>query len=69
MFDFNENSIQLLVNELYIQVKACIMATIGSPKTNESDMDQSAKTVDKHYIDTIMLTLMRSSGNQVGRLF
>lgn len=41
------------------------MATLGPPKSDDSDMDQMAESVDIRYIDTILLTLMRSSGNQI----
>ena len=51
-----ELTLTTLVNEMYVTAKSCLMATIGSPKTKEADM--GAETVDKHYIDTIMLTLM-----------
>ena len=41
------------------------MAIIGPPKSIDSDVDQRAESVDIDYIDTILLTLMRSSGNQI----
>ena len=50
-----ELTLTTLVNEMYVTAKSCLMATIGFPKTKEADM---AETVDKHYIDIIMLTLM-----------